>query len=67
MTPSGAFGFYSGICGFGWLFILLAYPEVKNMPLESVQEVFANGFGVKHAAKLQKEAKAQRKAMASVA
>jgi MFS transporter, SP family, solute carrier family 2 (myo-inositol transporter), member 13 len=67
MTPSGAFGFYAGICGFGWLFILLAYPEVKNMPLESVQEVFAHGFGVKHAAKLQKEAKAYKKSMTSVA
>jgi SP family myo-inositol transporter-like MFS transporter 13 len=67
MTPSGAFGFYAGICGMGWLFILLAYPEVKNMPLESVREVFAHGFGIKHAAKLQREAKAQRKAMASVA
>jgi SP family myo-inositol transporter-like MFS transporter 13 len=60
ITPSGAFGFYAGICGFGWCFILLAYPEVKNMPLESVQEVFALGFGVKHAAKLQKEAKAHK-------
>lgn len=67
MTPSGAFGFYASVCGFGWLFILLAYPEVKNMPLESVREVFADGFGIKHAAKLQKEAKAQRKLIASVA
>lgn len=62
MTPSGAFGFYAGICGSGWLFVLLAYPEVKNMPLESVQEVFSHGFGVRYAAKLQKEAKEHRKA-----
>lgn len=67
MTPSGAFGFYAGICGIGWVFVIVAYPEVKNMPLESVREVFTHGFGVKHAAKLQKEAKARRNAMESAA
>ena len=55
MTPSGAFGFYAAICGLGWVFVLLAYPEVKNMPLENVDEVFAHGFGIKVAARLQKE------------
>lgn len=65
MSPSGAFGFYSGICALGWLFILIAYPEVKNMPLESVREVFENGYGVKHAATLQKAAKVQRKVIES--
>lgn len=57
MTPSGAFGFYAGICGAGWVFVLFAYPEVKGMPLESVRDVFKSGFGVKYAAQLQKEAK----------
>lgn len=66
MTPSGAFGFYAGICGAGWVFVLIAYPEVKGMPLESVREVFMNGFGVKRAAQLQKEAKLVRKCEADM-
>ncbi|RFU26479.1 hypothetical protein B7463_g9864, partial [Scytalidium lignicola] len=66
MTPSGAFGFYAGICGVGWVFILFAYPEVKGMPLESVRQVFINGFGVKYAAQLQKETKLARKIQMTV-
>ncbi|KAH3189133.1 hypothetical protein KXV92_004305 [Aspergillus fumigatus] len=38
MTPSGAFGFYAGICFVGWVFIIFCYAEVHNMPLESVRE-----------------------------
>lgn len=67
LTPSGAFGFYAGICATGWLFILFAYPEVKNMPLESVRDVFADGFGVKYAAGWQKDAKARRQTISSAA
>jgi SP family myo-inositol transporter-like MFS transporter 13 len=66
MTPSGAFGFYAGICGAGWVFVLFFYPEVKGMPLESVKQVFANGYGVKVAAQLQKEAKLARKSQADM-
>jgi SP family myo-inositol transporter-like MFS transporter 13 len=61
MTPSGAFGFYAGICLVGWVFIVFCYPEVHDMPLESVREVYAHGFGVKYAKNLQKELKAARK------
>lgn len=56
-TPSGAFGLYSGICFVGWIFIVFFYPEVKGMPLESIREVFAEGFGVKYSKKWQKENK----------
>lgn len=59
MTPSGAFGFYAGICFLGWIFVILCYPEVKGLPLEDVREIFAHGFGVKRAARIQKEAKAR--------
>ncbi|KAF2255266.1 myo-inositol transporter [Trematosphaeria pertusa] len=55
ITPSGAFGFYCGICFFGWFFIVFCYPEVKGMPLEAVREVFAHGFGVRYANQWQKE------------
>jgi MFS transporter, SP family, solute carrier family 2 (myo-inositol transporter), member 13 len=61
MTPSGAFGFYAGICFTGWVFIVFCYPEVHGMPLESVREVYSHGFGVKYAKKLQKDIKASRK------
>ena len=61
MTPSGAFGFYAGICFFGWIFIIFAYPEVKGMPLESIREVYNHGFGVAYARRWQKEAKLAQK------
>lgn len=61
-TPSGAFGFYGGICFFGWVFVVFAYPEVKGLPLEDVRQIFEHDFGVKVAARLQKERKAMRQA-----
>lgn len=58
ITPSGAFGFFSGICGVGWVFIYFCSPEAKGMPLEAIREVFAHGFGVRYSKKWQKENKA---------
>ena len=60
MTPSGAFGFYSGICFFGWIFVIFCYPEVKGVPLENIRDIFSDGFGVQKAKRLQAEAKAAR-------
>lgn len=57
LTPSGAFGFYSGICFCGWLFVVFFYPEVKGMPLEAIREVFADGFGVEYSKQWQRENK----------
>lgn len=57
MTPSGAFGFYSGICFVGWVFVISLYPEVKGMPLEAIREVFSEGFGVKYSKQWQRENK----------
>ncbi|KAI0884275.1 general substrate transporter [Annulohypoxylon maeteangense] len=57
ITPSGAFGFYCGICTVGWIFIVFCFPEAKGMPLEAIREVFANGFGVKFSKQWQKENK----------
>lgn len=57
ITPSGAFGFYCGICFVGWVFIIFCYPECKGMPLEAVRDVFAHGFGVKYSKKWQRENK----------
>lgn len=54
MTPSGAFGLFAGICGFGWIWLYFFYPEVSGLVLEEVQEVFEHGFGVKYANNLRK-------------
>ncbi|KAH9893657.1 MFS sugar transporter [Xylariomycetidae sp. FL2044] len=54
LTPSGAFGFYAGICFTGWVLIILFYPEVSGLSLEDVHEVFKHGFGVKYANQLRK-------------
>ncbi|KAJ9157292.1 Myo-inositol transporter [Pleurostoma richardsiae] len=62
LTPSGAFGFYAGVCFFGWLFVLFCYPEAKGLPLEEVGQIFEHGFGVKRAAQMQREAKTRRQA-----
>ncbi|KAJ5539657.1 hypothetical protein N7513_007989 [Penicillium frequentans] len=57
MTPSGAFGFFAGICGLGWIWLYFFYPEVSGLVLEEVQEVFEHGFGVKYANNLRRERK----------
>ncbi|KAF5657786.1 putative ITR1-inositol permease [Fusarium heterosporum] len=56
-TPSGAFGFYAAICILGWVCIYFCYPEVKNMTLEDIRQVFQHGFGVQKAREMQKEMK----------
>ncbi|KAK2757396.1 myo-inositol transporter [Colletotrichum kahawae] len=60
-TPSSAFGFYAAICVLGWVSIYICYPEVKNITLEDIREVFSHGFGVKRARQLQRQMKANRK------
>ncbi|WYZ38212.1 hypothetical protein EsH8_III_000126 [Colletotrichum jinshuiense] len=61
-TPSGAFGFYAAICVLGWVSIYFCYPEVKNMTLEDIREIFSHGFGVQRAREFQKQMKADRNA-----
>ncbi|KAE8377086.1 general substrate transporter [Aspergillus bertholletiae] len=57
MTPSGAFGFYAGICGIGYIWIYFFYPEVSGLSLEEIKDVFKHGFGVRYARNLRKERK----------
>lgn len=61
MTPSGAFGFYAGICFIGWLLIIAFYPEVSGLSIEEIPEVFKHGFGVRYAANLRKQKAAEGK------
>ncbi|OTA25437.1 hypothetical protein BTJ68_11512 [Hortaea werneckii EXF-2000] len=60
MTPSGAFGFYCGICFVGWVFIVICYPDVKGMPLETIRDVFRHGFGRKYSKQWQREHEHER-------
>ena len=59
-TPSGAFGFYAGICYAGWLFVVFFYADCKEMSLEAIREVYKDGFGVEFARQWQKENKAKK-------
>ncbi|KAM0747992.1 general substrate transporter [Meredithblackwellia eburnea MCA 4105] len=44
---SGAFGFYSGICTLGFVFVIFCYPEVTGLSLEEIGVIFQHGFGIK--------------------
>ena len=61
ITPSGAFGFYCGICFVGWLFVVFCYPDVKGMPLETIREVFEHGFGLRYSKQWQRDHKHEKK------
>ncbi|KAG6830183.1 hypothetical protein H0H87_008959 [Tephrocybe sp. NHM501043] len=52
ITPSGAFGFYAGLCLLGWLFVLGCFPETAGLSLEEVRMVFRTGFGIKESQRL---------------
>lgn len=47
ITPSGAFGFYAGLCLLGWIFCIGWYPETAGLGLEEVRDIFVEGWGVK--------------------
>ena len=64
ITPSGAFGFYAGLCLLGWLFCVFCYPETAGLSLEEVTEVFESGFGVRKSEEMRRQKmalKAERK------
>ncbi|KDR76863.1 hypothetical protein GALMADRAFT_138904 [Galerina marginata CBS 339.88] len=52
ITPSGAFGFYAGLCLLGWIFVLTCFPETAGLSLEEVKMVFKTGFGIKESQRL---------------
>ncbi|CAN6613307.1 myo-inositol transporter 1 [Trichomonascus vanleenenianus] len=60
-TPSGAFGFYAGICFVGYICIIFLYPEVSGLTLEEVKTVFQHGFGVRYSTKIRKERQQKQK------
>lgn len=54
ITPSGAFGFYAGLCFLGWLFCVCCFPDVSGLSLEEVQRVFKAGYGIKESERLKR-------------
>ncbi|KDN49529.1 hypothetical protein RSAG8_02231, partial [Rhizoctonia solani AG-8 WAC10335] len=52
ITPSGAFGFYAGLCLLGWIFCIFCYPETAGLSLEEVKLIFRNDFGIKASERL---------------
>lgn len=60
ITPSGAFGFYAGLCLLGWLFVLACFPETAGLSLEEVRMVFRDGFGIRESQRLRKTKKEMR-------
>lgn len=54
ITPSGAFGFYAGLCFLGWLFCVRCFPDVSGLSLEEVQRVFKAGYGIKESERLKR-------------
>ncbi len=55
ITPSGAFGFYAGLCFLGWLFCVFYYPETAGLSLEEVRLIFKDGFGIRESDRLRAE------------
>ncbi|KAF9497573.1 general substrate transporter [Pleurotus eryngii] len=60
ITPSGAFGFYAGMCLLGWVFCLFCFPETAGLSLEEVGMVFKDGFGIKESQRLRKVKQAMK-------
>jgi SP family myo-inositol transporter-like MFS transporter 13 len=60
ITPSGAFGFYAGICLLGWLFCVFCFPETASLSLEEVRMIFRDSFGIKESQRLRAAKKEMR-------
>ncbi|KAG0639880.1 general substrate transporter [Tuber brumale] len=54
MTPSGAFGFYAGLCFLGWLFVIFLFPDLSGFTLEEVAEILSTSFGIREARRRRK-------------
>ena len=62
ITPSGAFGFYAGLCLLGWIFCIFCYPETAGLSLEEVTLIFEKGFGLRKSEQLRRDKKRMREA-----
>ncbi|KAI0705397.1 general substrate transporter [Earliella scabrosa] len=58
ITPSGAFGFYAGLCLLGCIFCFFCFPETAGLSLEEVRLVFRHNFGIRESERLRREKRA---------
>jgi SP family myo-inositol transporter-like MFS transporter 13 len=66
ITPSGAFGFYAGLCLLGFVFCVCYFPETAGLSLEEVKWVFEDGFGIRRSRQLREVKRAMRAGMVGV-
>ncbi|KAF8452813.1 general substrate transporter [Boletus edulis BED1] len=63
ITPSGAFGFYAGLCLLGYIFCVCCFPETAGLSLEEVRWVFEDGFGIRRSKELREKKRALKEGM----
>ena len=63
ITPSGAFGFYAGLCLLGFVFCVWCFPETAGLSLEEVRWVFEDGFGIRRSRQLREVKRAMKAGM----
>lgn len=63
ITPPGTFSFFAGLCFVSFLFVYFLLPEVAGLPLEQTTELLQEGFNVRKAGILSKEARRFARAM----
>ncbi|KAF8546752.1 general substrate transporter [Imleria badia] len=63
ITPSGAFGFYAGLCVLGFIFCVCCFPETAGLSLEEVTWVFEDGFGIRRSRQLREVKRAMKAGM----
>ncbi|ORY74262.1 general substrate transporter [Leucosporidium creatinivorum] len=59
---AGAFGIYAGICLLGMIFVYFCFPEVSNLSLEEIQQLFSEDFGIQKSRVIRREHRAARHA-----
>ena len=59
----GTFGLFAGFIFCGWVYLGFCYPETTGLQLEEVQDILADGFGVRKSMELRKTKRKALKAM----
>lgn len=55
ITPSGAFGFYAGLCALGAVLCIFGFPDTRQLSLEEVHYIFRHSWGIREADRLRAE------------
>ncbi|WVQ78915.1 hypothetical protein IAT38_001006 [Cryptococcus sp. DSM 104549] len=55
LTPSGTYGLYLGFSVVGYIFVMLCYPETKQLSIEETTILFEEDWGIKRSEQMRKE------------